>query len=149
MAKDEKDKQTIIVHMTQYRKLKNKQHEPHQKLRGDLRWSGRVSRSCSTSGISRVAYVITNPVNSLIWLVTYFLYNFKIYQWAISNKVELDRNIQKKKTRTMSFLSKLNTHNWTGKLAHYWKKVIYQSIHLLLNTIFQRYFSCHDLLGRG
>ena len=31
MAKNEKDKQTI-VHMTQHRKLKNKQHEPHQKL---------------------------------------------------------------------------------------------------------------------
>ena len=32
MAKKEKDRQTI-VHMTQQRKLKNKQHEPHQKLR--------------------------------------------------------------------------------------------------------------------
>ena len=32
MAKNEKDKQTTIVHMTQHRKLKNKQHEPHQKL---------------------------------------------------------------------------------------------------------------------
>ena len=31
MAKNEKDKQTTIVHMT-HRKLKNKQHEPHQKL---------------------------------------------------------------------------------------------------------------------
>ena len=31
MAKNEKDKQTI-VHMTQHRKLKNKQHKPHQKL---------------------------------------------------------------------------------------------------------------------
>ena len=63
MAK--KDKQTT-AHMTQHRKLKNKQHEPHQKTRGDLRCSGRVSRSCSTCGTIRVAYVITNPVNSLI-----------------------------------------------------------------------------------
>ena len=31
MAKNEKDRQ-IIVHMTQHRKLKTKQHEPHQKL---------------------------------------------------------------------------------------------------------------------
>ena len=31
MSKNEKDRQTI-VHMTQYRKLKNKQHESHQKL---------------------------------------------------------------------------------------------------------------------
>ena len=31
-AKNEKDKQKTIVHMTQHRKLKNKQHEPHQKL---------------------------------------------------------------------------------------------------------------------
>ena len=31
MAKNEKDKQTI-VHMTQHRKLKNKQHEPPKKL---------------------------------------------------------------------------------------------------------------------
>ena len=30
MAKNEKDKQTT-PHTTQYRKLKNKQHEPHQK----------------------------------------------------------------------------------------------------------------------
>ena len=31
MAKNEKDKQTT-AHVTQHRKLKNKQHEPHQKL---------------------------------------------------------------------------------------------------------------------
>ena len=31
MAKNEKDKQTT-AHTTQHRKLKNKQHEPHQKL---------------------------------------------------------------------------------------------------------------------
>ena len=31
MAKNEKDKQTT-AHMTHYRKLKNKQHKPHQKL---------------------------------------------------------------------------------------------------------------------
>ena len=34
MAKNEKDKQTT-AHTTQHRKLKNKQHEPHQKTRGD------------------------------------------------------------------------------------------------------------------
>ena len=44
MAKNEKDKQTT-AHMTQHRKLTNKQHEPHQKTRGDLRCSGSVSRS--------------------------------------------------------------------------------------------------------
>ena len=32
MAKNEKDKQKTTVHMTQHRKLKNKQHEPYQKL---------------------------------------------------------------------------------------------------------------------
>ena len=32
MSKNKKDKQTKIVHMTQHRKLKDKQHEPHQKL---------------------------------------------------------------------------------------------------------------------
>ena len=46
-AKNEKHKQTT-THTTQHRKLKNKQHEPHQKTKGDLRCSGRVSRSCST-----------------------------------------------------------------------------------------------------
>ena len=35
MAKNEKDKQTT-AHTTQHRKLKNKQHEPHQKNKG---WS--------------------------------------------------------------------------------------------------------------
>ena len=65
IAKNKKDKQTT-AHMTQHRKLKNKQHEPHQKTRGDFRCPGRVSRSCSTCGTRRVAYVITNPVNSHI-----------------------------------------------------------------------------------
>ena len=65
MAKNEKKRQTT-AHMTQHRKLNNKQHEPHQKTRGDLRCSGRVSRSCSTCGTRRVAYVLTNPVNSHI-----------------------------------------------------------------------------------
>ena len=42
MAKNEKDKGETILHTTQHRKLKNKQHEPHHKLgvisgRGDLR----------------------------------------------------------------------------------------------------------------
>ena len=32
MAKNEKDKQKTIVHMTQHRKLKTKQHELHQKF---------------------------------------------------------------------------------------------------------------------
>ena len=32
MAKNKKDKQTNNVHMVQHRKLKNKQHEPNQKL---------------------------------------------------------------------------------------------------------------------
>ena len=32
MAKNEKDKQKTIEHMTQHRKLKNKQHDSHQKL---------------------------------------------------------------------------------------------------------------------
>ena len=64
-VKNERDKQTT-AHMTQHRKPKNKQPEPHQKTRGDLRCSGRVSRSCSTRGTRRVAYVITNPVKSLI-----------------------------------------------------------------------------------
>ena len=65
MAKNEKDKQTK-AHMTQHRKLKNKQHEPHQKTMGDLKCSGRVRRSCSTFCTRRVAYVITNTVNNLI-----------------------------------------------------------------------------------
>ena len=65
VAKNEKDKQTT-AHTTQHRKLKNKQHEPHQKTRGVLRCSGRVSRSCSTCGTRRVAHVIKNSVNSLI-----------------------------------------------------------------------------------
>ena len=64
MAKNEKDKQTT-AHMTQHRKLKNKQNETHQKTRGALRGTGRGRRSCSTCGTRRVAYVITNPVNSL------------------------------------------------------------------------------------
>ena len=35
MGKNEKDKQTT-AHMTQHRKLKYKQHEPHQNTRGDF-----------------------------------------------------------------------------------------------------------------
>ena len=71
MAKNEKDKQTI-VHMTQHRKLKNKHaSRTTPKTRGDLRCSGRVSRSCFTCGTRRVAYQISNPVNSLIRQVTF------------------------------------------------------------------------------
>ena len=32
MAKNEKKTKKTTAHMTQHRKLKNKQHEPHQKL---------------------------------------------------------------------------------------------------------------------
>ena len=46
MAKNEKDKQTT-AHMTQHRKLKNKQHDTHQKTRGYLC----VKYSC---GLSRL-----------------------------------------------------------------------------------------------
>ena len=62
MAKNEKTNRQTIVHMTQHRKLNNRQQEPHLKTRGDLRCSRRVSRSCSTCDTRRVAYVITNPV---------------------------------------------------------------------------------------
>ena len=63
MLKMKKTNRQTIVHMTQHRQLKNTQHEPHQKL-GVI--SERVNRSCSTCGTRRVAYVITNPINSLI-----------------------------------------------------------------------------------
>ena len=55
-----------IVHMTQHRNLNNKQHEPHQKLGVITGALEGQERSCSTCGTRRVAYVITNPVNSLI-----------------------------------------------------------------------------------
>ena len=67
MAKNEKKRnRQTVVYMTQHRKPKNKQHEPllppkkktnKQKTRGYLRDSRRVSRSCSTCGTRRVAYV--------------------------------------------------------------------------------------------
>ena len=50
LRKMKKTNRQTIVHMRKHRKLKNKQHEPHQKTRSDLRCSGRVSRSCSTCG---------------------------------------------------------------------------------------------------
>ena len=53
MAK--KTNRQIIVHKTQHRTLKTKQHEPSPKPGGDSRCSGRVSRSCSTYGTRRVA----------------------------------------------------------------------------------------------
>ena len=64
MAKNKKTNRQMIVQKTQHRKLKTKQHEPIKNW-GDLTCSGRVSRSCSTCITRRVAYVITNPVNSL------------------------------------------------------------------------------------
>ena len=36
MAKNKKTNRQTIVHMTQHRKLDNKQHGPHQKLRNDI-----------------------------------------------------------------------------------------------------------------
>jgi hypothetical protein len=38
-----------MVYKTQYRKLKIEQHEPHYKPEGELRYSGRVVSSWSTS----------------------------------------------------------------------------------------------------
>ena len=68
--KEEKKKanRQTIIHKTQHRTLKTKQHEPNQKpkTRTDLRCSGRVRRSCSICDIRRVAYVNSNPVTSLI-----------------------------------------------------------------------------------
>ena len=61
-----KTNRQTIVHMTQHRTRKNKEHEPHQKLGVMSGVPKGVSRSCSTCGTRRVAYVITNPVNSLI-----------------------------------------------------------------------------------
>ena len=58
-----------IVHMTQHRKLKNKQHKPHQKIGVISGAPERVSRSCSTCGTRRFAYVITNPVNTVAVLI--------------------------------------------------------------------------------
>ena len=56
----QKTNRQIIVQKTKHGKLKTKQHEPHQKLGGDLRFSGRVSISCFTCDTRRVAYIITN-----------------------------------------------------------------------------------------
>ena len=68
MAKNEKDKQT--AHMTQHRKLKNKQHEPIQKTKGDLRCSGRVIFYC------RDLFFTSNSVNEMVLIC--FTFNIDI-----------------------------------------------------------------------
>ena len=58
-----KTNRQIIVHKTQHRKLKTKQHKPHQKL-GLISGTPQGHRSCCTCGTCRVAHVNTNPLNS-------------------------------------------------------------------------------------
>ena len=67
MAKNEKDKQTNnSTHDTTYKTKEKKTTQTPPKTRGDIKCSERVSRSCSTCGTRRVAYEISNPVNSLL-----------------------------------------------------------------------------------
>ena len=66
MAKIEKDNRQIIEHKTQHRKLKTKQHESHQK-QGVISGALEGIQNRSTCGTRRVAHVITNLLNSLIW----------------------------------------------------------------------------------
>ena len=55
-----------VVHKTQHKKQKNKQHEPH-KFEGDfVMCSGSVSKYCSKCDKRRVAHVSINPVISPI-----------------------------------------------------------------------------------
>ena len=67
--KSEKTNRQVTVHKKQHRKLKTKQHEPHLKLG----WSQvlRTGKQIPTCGVHRDANVITNPVNSLTWSVTW------------------------------------------------------------------------------
>jgi hypothetical protein len=66
MAKWKRRKgQTMLYKTLLHRKLKIVQHEQH-KTDDELRCSGRVSTSCSTSGSRRV-YLATNPVISHEW----------------------------------------------------------------------------------
>ena len=82
MAKNEKDKQTT-AHTTQHRNPKNKQHESHQKTRGYLRCSGRISRSCSTCGKVRN---MTNVFHPFCWSIksTFELWVFWICTFSKS-----------------------------------------------------------------
>ena len=62
-TKKNKPNRQTKVHMTQHRKLKNKQHEPHQKLtRDDPGYSGRVSRSCSPSCYLVITYACRRSI---------------------------------------------------------------------------------------
>ena len=61
-----KTNRQTTTHMTQHRKPKNKQHEPHQKL-GVISGTPEGETDPAPHVASRrVAYVITNLVNSLI-----------------------------------------------------------------------------------
>ena len=62
ISKKENGKRTkgqTIIYKTQLRMIE--QQESHKKNRGEIGYSGRVIRSCSTSGIHRVT-LVTNPV---------------------------------------------------------------------------------------
>ena len=65
MAKNEKDKQTNNYYNKYDTTYKTKELATRTPPKRRV-ISGRARRSCSTFGTRRVAYVITNPVNSLI-----------------------------------------------------------------------------------
>ena len=62
-----KTKEPIVIYKTLHRKLQIEQHKHHLKPRMNSCYvSGRVSRSCSTSGTHRVT-LVTNSVISHEW----------------------------------------------------------------------------------
>jgi len=58
-----KRKRTKIIYETLHIKLKIEKYKRHLKTGGEIRCSGRVSSSCSTSGTHRFT-LVTNPVIS-------------------------------------------------------------------------------------
>ena len=58
-----KEKEQKMIYETLHIKLKIKKYKRHLKTGGEIRCSGRVSSSCSTSGTHHVT-LVTNPVIS-------------------------------------------------------------------------------------
>ena len=70
MAKMKKTKKKT-AHMTQHRKLKNKQHEPPKKLGGDPRFSGRVSISNYILDLLRFKFKLLLLKYSILLIIFY------------------------------------------------------------------------------
>jgi hypothetical protein len=83
MVKRKETKEQTTIYKRSHRILKIEQHEPHQKIRSELRCSGRVISSCSTFDTRSVTFV-TNLVICHEWRTYWIVFTTNgTYTWSL------------------------------------------------------------------